>query len=47
MSTELCWVLTEAEHPFRITAASDVWYATWQLTPAAGADPFDVLFSES
>ena len=33
MSTELCWVLTEAEHPFRITAASDVWYATWQLTP--------------
>lgn len=29
----LCWVLTEEEHPFKITAASDVWYATWKLTP--------------
>ena len=32
-TTDLCWVLTEAEKPYRITAASDVWYATWQLTP--------------
>ena len=29
----LCWVLTEDAHPFRITAASDLWYATWQKTP--------------
>lgn len=36
MSTDagdLCWVLTEAEHPFRITAASDAWYGVWQLAP--------------
>ena len=34
-STSLCWVLTETEPPFRISTASDVWYATWQLAPDA------------
>ena len=40
-SNPLCWVLTEEEHPHTITAASDLWYATWQLTPeqAIGKTP--------
>jgi len=33
-ASNLCWVLTEAEHPHRIIAASAVWYAVWQLSPA-------------
>ena len=31
--TDLCWVLTESVYPYNITAASDVWYTTWQLKP--------------
>lgn len=30
---DLCWVLTESSSPYQITAASDAWYALWQLAP--------------
>ena len=39
----LCWVLTETEHPFNITAASDIWYATWQLDTDAIGQPISIL----
>ena len=42
-SPPLCWVLTETEHPFLITAASDIWYATWQLNTDAIGKPISIL----
>ena len=42
-SPPLCWVLTETEHPFLITAASDIWYATWQLNTDAVGKPISIL----